>query len=204
MSETAGHWETIHATKGDAVSWYQPEPTLALEMVRRANLRPGAAVLDAGTGASRMAEALLELGLRPTLVDLAPSALARVLERLGDRAGQVSTLAGDLRTLTLPVAAFDLWHDRAVFHFLTEAEDRAAYLAQLRQALKPTGTVVLGTFATDGPEKCSALPVRRYDAAALAAELGPGFSLQEEGRELHPTPFGTTQAFTLARFRRVD
>jgi ubiquinone/menaquinone biosynthesis C-methylase UbiE len=202
--ELESHWERIHQAKGDEVSWYQAEPTLALEMIRRVGLPIGAAVIDAGTGASRMAEALLNMQLHPTLIDISQAALDRVKARLGAQGAEVTTLCGDIRTLPLPESAFDLWHDRAVFHFLTEAGDRAAYMAQLRRALKSGGAVVFGTFALDGPEKCSALPVRRYDAAGLAAELGPGFQLEEEGRELHATPFGTTQAFTLARFRRLS
>lgn len=197
------HWESIHATKQDQVSWYQERPTRALDFIRACGLSPGAAALDAGAGASRMAEAMLELGLRPTVVDIAQSALDRVRERLGPRGGGVAFLRADLTRAELPEAAFDLWHDRAVFHFLTEPADRAAYLATMTKALRPGGFVVLACFALDGPEKCSGLPVRRYDAAALAAELGPGFELLDEGRETHPTPFGTTQVFTVTRFRKV-
>lgn len=185
------------------MSWFQERPTLALDFIRACGLPSGATALDAGAGASRMAEALLELDLRPTVVDIAQSALDRVRERLGLRAGEVAFLRADLTQAELPAAAFDLWHDRAVFHFLTGPAHRAAYLATLTKALRPGGFVVLACFAPDGPEKCSGLPVRRYDAAGLAAELGPGFVLLDEGRESHPTPFGTTQPFTVTRFRKV-
>ena len=195
------HWEAIHATKQDQVSWYQDRPSLALTFIQACDLAPGATVLDAGAGASRMVESLLDLGLRPTVADIAQSALDRVRERLGARADEAALLCIDLTQAELPEAAFDLWHDRAVFHFLTEPGQRAAYLTRMKRALKPGGFVVLGCFAPDGPEKCSGLPVRRYDAAGIAAELGPEFELLEEGRETHSTPFGTTQAFTVVRFR---
>jgi len=185
------------------VSWYQERPTLAFDFIRACGLHPGAAALDAGAGASRMVEALLELGLKVTVADIAQSALDRVRDRLGPRAGEVAFLRADLTQADLPEAAFDLWHDRAVFHFLTDPADRATYLAAMTKALRPGGFVALACFAPDGPEKCSGLPVRRYDAAALAAELGAGFELLEEGHETHPTPFGTTQAFTVTRFRRI-
>jgi SAM-dependent methyltransferase len=196
------HWESIHAAKQDHVSWYQEVPTLALAYVRACGLPPGAAALDAGSGASRMVEAMLDLGLRPTVADIAQSALDRVRERLGVRAGEAAFLRGDLTRMDWPPASFDLWHDRAVFHFLTEPADRAAYVARMKAALKPGGFAVLACFALDGPEACSGLPVRRYDAAGLAVELGPDFEPLESGREEHATPFGTAQAFTVARFRR--
>lgn len=198
---TRDHWESIHASKQDQVSWYQERPTLALAYIRACGLPAGAAVLDAGGGASRLVESLLELGLRPTVADIAQAALDRVQDRLGARAPEAVFLCADLTQAELPRAAFDLWHDRAVFHFLTEPADRAAYLTRMKLALKPGGFVVLGCFAPDGPEKCSGLPVRRYDAAGIAAELGPDFELLDEGMETHPTPFGTTQAFTVTRFR---
>ena len=196
------HWEAIHTAKQDQVSWYQEQPSLALTYIRACGLPPGATVLDAGAGASRMVEALLDLGLLPLVVDIAQSALDRVRERLGTRAGEVAFHCADLTCLELPESSVDLWHDRAVFHFLTEPEARSAYLAGLRRALKPGGFVVMGCFAPDGPEKCSGLPVRRYNAAGLVSELGPEFELLEEGRETHSTPFGTTQAFTVVRFQR--
>ena len=199
---TREHWEAAHAAKQDQVSWFQERPTRALDHIRACGFAPGAAALDAGSGASRMAEALLELGLRPTIVDIAQEPLDRVRARLGARAGEAVFVRADLTEADWPPASFDLWHDRAVFHFLTEPADRAAYVARMKAALKPGGFLVLATFAPDGPEKCSGLFVRRYDGAGLAEELGPDFDLLDEGRELHPTPFGTTQAFTLTRFRR--
>lgn len=195
------HWERVHASKGDAVSWYQAVPAPSLRLVDAAGLEAGSQVIDVGAGASPLVEALLDRGLVPTLLDLSESALQRVKERLGERAGRVAFRRGDVTRLDLPAARYELWHDRAVFHFLTDPVDRRAYLAALRRALRPGGWVAMGTFAADGPETCSGLPVCRYDAAGLAAALGAGFRPQCEERELHPTPFGTTQSFQFALFR---
>lgn len=202
MNEQKRHWETIHATKGDEVSWYQPISTETMRMIRACGLAPGAEVLDVGAGASVLVDELLAAGYRPTLLEIAEAAFARVRERLGGRAQQVSFIVGDITAVDLPEAAYDLWHDRAVFHFLTEPDQRKAYMKALRRALKPGGFVVLAGFAPDGPERCSGLPVCRYDAQGFAAQLGDGFGLLESTRELHPTPFGTAQAFQCARFRR--
>ncbi|HJV47798.1 MAG TPA: class I SAM-dependent methyltransferase [Geothrix sp.] len=203
MTDRKDHWQTIHATKGDAVSWYQPASTESARLIRACGLPFGAAVLDVGAGASVLVDELLGAGFRPTLLDIAAAAFSRVRERLGARASEVAFVVGDITAVDLPEARFDLWHDRAVFHFLTEPEQRHAYVQVLKRALKPGGFVVLGGFALDGPEKCSGLPVCRYDAQGFADQLGDGFELLETSRELHPTPFGTTQAFQYARFRRL-
>ncbi len=203
MPERKDHWETIHATKGDAVSWYQPASTESLRLIRACGLPPGASVLDVGAGASVLVDGLLEAGYRPTLLEIAASAFVRVRERLGARASEVGFILGDITATELPEAAYDLWHDRAVFHFLTEPAQRKAYIEALWWALKPGGFVVLAGFAPDGPEKCSGLPVCRYDAQGFADQLGGGFELLESAREEHPTPFGATQAFQYARFRRL-
>ncbi|GLH71925.1 hypothetical protein GETHLI_04270 [Geothrix limicola] len=203
MTEHKEHWEHIHATKGDAVSWYQPASTESSRLIRACGLPVGATVLDVGAGASVLVDELLEAGFRPTLLDIAESAFVRVRERLGARASEVAFLVGDITAIDLPKSQFDLWHDRAVFHFLTEPEQRQAYVQALKKALRPGGFVVLGGFAPDGPEKCSGLPVCRYDAQGFADQLGEGFDLLEASRELHPTPFGTLQAFQYARFRRL-
>lgn len=199
---TREQWEAAHTANQDQVSWFQGHPTLSFDYIRACDLPNGATALDAGSGASRMAEAMLELGLRPTIADIAQEPLDRVRERLGSRAGEVAFVRADLVHHAWPESVFDLWHDRAVFHFLTEVADRAGYIAAMRNGLKPGGFLVLACFAPDGPEKCSGIPIRRYDAAGLAAELGAAFKLLDEGRETHPTPFCTTQAFTIARFQR--
>jgi SAM-dependent methyltransferase len=203
MTDPKTHWDTIHATKGDAVSWFQPTSTESARMILACGLPSGAAVLDVGAGASVLVEELLALGFQPTLLDIAETAFERVRERLGVRAAEVGFIVGDITATALPEAAFDLWHDRAVFHFLTESAQRLAYLEALRRALKPGGFVVLAGFAPDGPEKCSGLSVCRYDAEGFAAQLGEDFELMESTRELHPTPFGSTQAFQYTRFRRL-
>lgn len=203
MTGSKEHWEQIHATKGDAVSWYQPASTESARLIQACGLASGASVLDVGAGASVLVDALLEAGYRPTLLEIAESAFVRVRERLGGRALAVGFIVGDITAVDLPEAAFDLWHDRAVFHFLTEPLQRAAYVKALKRSLRPGGFVVLAAFAPDGPEKCSGLPVCRYDAAGFAEQLGEGFELLESSREQHPTPFGATQAFQYARFRRL-
>ena len=203
MTDRKEHWETIHATKGDAVSWYQPASTESARLIRASGLAPGASVLDVGAGASVLVDELLDLGYRPTLLEIAESAFLRVRERLGGRARAVRFIVGDITEADLPEAAFDLWHDRAVFHFLTEPDQRRAYVKALKRALRPGGFVVLAGFAPDGPETCSGLPVCRYDAAGFSGQLGEGFELLESSRELHLTPFGTMQAFQYARFRRL-
>ncbi len=201
MSERE-HWAQIHATKGDAVSWFQPVSTESMRLIRACGLAPGAAVLDVGAGASVLVEELLAAGYQPALVDIADSAFVRVRERLGDCAQALDFIVGDITEVVLPESAYDLWHDRAVFHFLTEPGQREAYMSALRRALKPGGYVVIAGFALDGPEKCSGLPVCRYDAMGFAAQLGEDFELLESAREVHPTPFGARQAFQYTRFRR--
>jgi SAM-dependent methyltransferase len=138
-----------------------------------------------------------------TVLDLSASALARVRARLGERAPRVTWIEADV-TAEWPVPSVGVWHDRAVFHFLTEAEDRARYVARVRQAVRPNGSVVIATFALDGPERCSGLPVRRYSAELLAEELGSGFELAESEHERHRTPSGGEQLFCYSRFRRRE
>jgi ubiquinone/menaquinone biosynthesis C-methylase UbiE len=198
------HWQNVYTTKApDAVSWFQPRAALSLRFIAEARLAPAAPIIDVGAGASRLVDELLALGHQDlTLLDVSDAALAVTRARLGPQGAAVTFLTGDVTTVALPAARYALWHDRAVFHFLTEAAERAAYLAQLRRALAADGQVVIATFAEDGPEKCSGLPVRRYSATELAAELGAGFELCAHEREQHATPFGTTQSFTYCRFRR--
>jgi SAM-dependent methyltransferase len=203
MTGTAQHWEKIHATKGDAVSWYQPTSTESVRIIRACGLAPGASVLDVGAGASVLVDELLEAGYRPTLLEIAEAAFLRVKDRLGARAAEVRFILGDITETELPEAAYDLWHDRAVFHFLTEPGQREAYVRALKRALKPGGFVVLAGFALDGPTTCSGLPVCRYDAQGHAEQLGEGFELVESSRELHATPSGATQSFQYTRLRRL-
>lgn len=197
------HWDGVHVAKDEtAVSWFQTSPEPSRGLIRRLAPSRDAAVLDVGGGAARLVDALLDDGFSDvTVLDISAAALARAQARLGDRAGAAQWITGDA-TAWAPARAYDLWHDRAAFHFLTDARDRAAYLARLRRALRPGGHVVLAAFAPDGPERCSGLPVMRHDAASFSAELGPRFTLVETLRHEHATPWGAIQRFCFATFRR--
>lgn len=198
------HWNEIYARKReDEVSWYQKEPTVSLQLIARCVLPVGAKVIDVGGGASRLVDDLLERGSDDvTVLDISGQALAKARARLGARSDAVRWIAADVTTFR-PTERYDLWHDRAVFHFLTSAEDRAAYVAALEHSLAPGGYVVVGTFALDGPERCSGLEVVRYDAAGLVAALGESFALLETARQEHVTPSGKVQAFTFVRLVRA-
>jgi SAM-dependent methyltransferase len=196
--DPASHWESVHSTKPvDGVSWWQPEDELWLDLIDDLHLAPDDLVLDVGSGSSLLVDALLARGHRRLVaVDVSASALERIRDRVGSRPG-VQLIAADVRTLRVeePVA---LWHDRAVFHFLTDPADQRAYGASLRAALARAGHVIVATFAPEGPETCSGLPVQRYDADALVAALGfgPGDIVRAEHR-VHTTPWGATQPFTV-------
>lgn len=203
MSDRTTHWQNVYATKGEAeVSWFQGSPAISLEMIRAANPDHGASIIDIGGGASRLVDALLQDGYRHIAVlDLSANALDAAKRRIGRAASTVDWIVADATTWQ-PAKTYDIWHDRAAFHFLTEARDRAAYVARLRSAIASGGHVIIATFALDGPEKCSGLPVQRYDGASLAAELGPAFELIETRSETHHTPWNSTQAFQFSRFRK--
>ena len=195
--DTKAHWETVYRTRQPhEVSWFQREAAVSLGIIRRVVPDPAAAIIDVGGGASTLVDGLLAAGYRRvTVLDLAPSALQLARGRLGTAADEVSWLEADVLAVQLPLAGFDLWHDRAVFHFLTAAADRARYAEQLRKAVKPGGFALVATFANDGPTRCSGLPVARYSAEALHREFGQGFRLAESVREEHVTPSGAKQAF---------
>lgn len=197
------HWEEVYTRKGPAeVSWTQRSLEPSLQRIRAANLRSDAAIVDVGGGFSPLAGALVGLGFNGiTVLDLAQAALDAAKSELGERARAVRFVQADV-TQWRPDRAFDLWHDRAVFHFLTDPADRARYRAALDQGLKRGGRLVLATFAPDGPERCSGLPVQRWSPEGLAAELGPGFEPLESAREEHQTPWGSVQPFTWTSFRR--
>lgn len=203
MSERRAHWDETYATKDETkVSWYQPSPEQSLALIRAAG-SPAAAVIDVGGGTSRLADALLADGYRDiTVLDISAVALERSKARLGRRADAVSWIVADV-TQWKPARTWDIWHDRAVFHFLTDAAAQDAYLEALKLGTRPGSAVIMATFAPAGPERCSGLPVQRYSAASLAARLGADFRLYAERDEMHPTPFGTEQAFTYAALRRI-
>ncbi len=202
--DRSGHWQGVYMAKAETeVSWFQATPAPSLDLLRLAGADRDAALVDIGGGASLLVDHLLAEGFRDlTVLDLSQAALDMARARLGEAGARVTWIAGDATEWT-PPKAYDVWHDRAAFHFLTEAADRAAYLERLRRALRIGGAAIFGAFALDGPEKCSGLPVMRHDAASLSAALGPGFDLLDERRHDHSTPGGATQKFQFSTFRRV-
>jgi SAM-dependent methyltransferase len=206
MSERRQHWEQVYRTRApEQVSWYQPEARNSLELIRRAGPDCAAAIIDIGGGASTLVDSLVDADYRDvTVLDLAPDALAIARARLGARADSVHWMTADILAAELPAARYDIWHDRAAFHFLTNPDDRARYVAQLRHALRPGGYLVMATFALDGPPRCSGLDVIRYSAESLADELGSGFELVESVREEHRTPSGAIQRFQYSLLRDVS
>lgn len=204
MSDRTTHWQNVYATKSETeVSWFQASPAISLEMIRAASPDRAAAIIDIGGGASRLVDALLQDGYRNLAVlDLSANALDVAKKRIGAAASTVDWIVADATTWR-PAKTWDVWHDRAAFHFLTDPRDRAAYVERLRSAVAPGGHVIIATFAPDGPEKCSGLPVQRHDSASLSAELGPEFELVETRSETHHTPWHSTQAFQFSRFRRL-
>ena len=199
------HWENVYTSKGESeVSWFQESPALSLTLIAEIGATPSAAVIDIGGGASRLVDQLIEQGFQDvTVLDLSAAALDAAKARLGERAGLAQWLVADATTWE-PSRKYDVWHDRAAFHFLTEEGDRTAYIARLRQGLKIGGHTIIATFALDGPEKCSGLPVMRYDAARLGQTLGPGFKLQQSHGNDHATPWGSHQKFQFSVFQRVE
>lgn len=198
------HWEHVYQTKRpDEVSWFQPQPVRSLELLDAAGVSSGAAVIDVGGGDSTLVDALLSRGFRDlTVLDVSAAALARARSRLGDRADEVTWIEADVTRAELPTAAFDVWHDRAVFHFLTDPEDRSRYVALAARAVRPGGTLIVATFAPDGPTRCSGLEVARYDADGLAREFAEEFLLTTGLTDVHRTPAGGEQRFTYASLRR--
>jgi SAM-dependent methyltransferase len=198
------HWENVYATKGEnEVSWFQETPAPSLELMDLAQLTPDSAIIDIGGGASRLVDRLVGRGFQNvTVLDLSESALSAAKARLGDQANNVQWVVADVTTWK-PPQIYDLWHDRAAFHFLTDDAARSAYVDRLKKALKPAGHVVIGTFAPDGPERCSGLPVTRHDSVSLAAILGPEFELTDTRPHQHVTPWGATQQFQFSTFRRA-
>ncbi|HXV40764.1 MAG TPA: class I SAM-dependent methyltransferase [Steroidobacteraceae bacterium] len=185
------------------MSWYQPEPTVSLELIEAAGIAKDAGIIDVGGGASLLVDRLLDRGYTGLAVlDIAGGAMQASRERLGARAASVEWHEADVTSFE-PPRRYGLWHDRAVFHFLTDARDRRAYVATLRKALKPGGSVMIAAFAPDGPPKCSGLDVMRHDQASIGAELGAGFLLAEARRETHRTPWQAEQEFIYCRFRAV-
>ena len=195
--ERKDHWENVYKTKAtDEVSWFQLHAEQSLRLIRETGLPRDASIIDVGGGASVLVDDLLADGYQKlTVLDISGAALAAARKRLVGKAGAVKWIESSILEADLPEQAFDLWHDRAVFHFLTSPEDRQAYVRQVLRAVKPGGRVIVATFAEDGPLQCSGLPVVRYSADALHAEFGAPFQLLAHEKEAHQTPSGKVQQF---------
>lgn len=201
------HWERVYATKPtDRVSWYQPHAEHSLQLIRGTGVPLAAPILDVGGGASTLVDDLLEAGYTGlSVLDLSAAALASARRRLGDaRAQRVQWIEADVTRAALPRHGIEVWHDRAVFHFLTSADERHAYVEAVLRAVRPGGHVIVATFAEDGPTQCSGLPVVRYSADALHAEFGAPFTLLRHEKEAHRTPMGTVQQFVYCYCRKSD
>lgn len=205
VSEAAEHWQRVYLEKDPRkVSWFEDSPLVSLELLEQTNFTSASSLIDVGGGASALVDALLARGCNNlTVLDISSAALDVSRARLAAAAERVTWLAADLTRSNLPQYAYDVWHDRAVFHFLTDPSSQAAYVTALKNSLRPGGHALIATFALDGPLKCSGLQTMRYDAAGLLEVLGADeFTLLEQRLVQHVTPSGGTQAFTYALFRR--
>jgi 2-polyprenyl-3-methyl-5-hydroxy-6-metoxy-1,4-benzoquinol methylase len=204
MSDRKQHWEKVYQSKSPhEVSWFQAVPELSLRLMRSAGIALNEPVIDIGGGASKLVDALYNEGYSDiSVLDVSTSALTHAKKRLGNKASNITWYDQDITQFT-PPKQFSLWHDRAVFHFLTHQADRDSYIAVLKKALKPGGHLIIMAFATDGPVKCSGLEIVQYDTTKLINALGPGFDLVEDGYEIHKTPVGNQQKFAYFMFTRT-
>lgn len=204
--ENNKHWDEVYMTKSvDAVSWYQEHANRSVELIAATKVNQSAAIIDVGSGASRLIDDLIDLGFTNiTALDLSAPALSSTKARLNERANQVNFMEADITQVELPRLVYDVWHDRAVFHFLTQPEQRRAYVQNVLNSLKPGGHIIIATFAEDGPTKCSGLPVQRYSPDELHAEFGTPFELVHSEREVHSTPFATEQKFIYCYCRKAN
>jgi SAM-dependent methyltransferase len=202
-TDRQAHWQSTYAKKGEReVSWFQESAQPSLALIEEFSA-PSSAVIDIGGGTSRLADALLGRGfLDVTVLDLSSAALTAAQARIGAAAEQIHWVVADV-TEWEPPRTYDVWHDRAALHFLVAASERAAYLSRLARGLKPGGHAIIATFALDGPERCSGLPVQRYDAEALEKTLGADFRLIATQRRVHVTPWGSAQPFQFSVFRHA-
>ena len=198
---TKDHWNTVYETKAaDDVSWFQQRPEMSLSLIQATGIAKHDEIIDVGGGTSTLVDNLLEAGFANLAVlDISAAALEVAQHRLGERKHDVEWFEADVTEFE-PPRRFALWHDRAVFHFLTEKHDRQKYIRALKRTLMPNGHVIIATFATDGPLKCSGLNVARYDASSIRAELGSDFQFLEQVDEIHITPWNTQQKFSYFRF----
>jgi ubiquinone/menaquinone biosynthesis C-methylase UbiE len=200
------HWEKVYSTKAaDAVSWFQPHANISVGLIKDTGVSRNASIIDVGGGASTLVDDLLaDDYTNLTVLDLSAAALAAARDRLGEKAAHVRWIEADVTKANLPGHQFDIWHDRAVFHFLTTPEDRAAYVQSVFRSVKPGGHVIVATFAEDGPDQCSGLPVMRYSPDELHAEFGESFSLLRHQKEAHHTPTGKVQQFVYCYCRIIN
>lgn len=204
MKQGKKHWEDIYRTKRpEEVSWTQEAPAISLDLIRSFQLPKTARIIDIGGGDSRLADFLLDADYKDvTVLDISGAALERARQRLGSRADKIKWVERDITEFE-PTTRFDLWHDRAAFHFLTGIEQINKYLSIARKSINEGGYAVIGTFSANGPEKCSGLPIRQYDEQTLAAAFSTGFKKISCIREDHITPFQTKQNFLFCSFRKV-
>ena len=198
------HWESVYQSKpADRLGWFKPQLQTSLTWIRDLNLDRNATIIDAGGGASTLVDDLLDDGHRSiTVLDLSATALSQTKSRLGDRAVSVSWVVGDITTAELPANHYDVWHDRAVFHFLTNNQQQQRYRDSLLAALKPGGHLVIGTFSPEAPPQCSGLPVQRYSLDLLVETLGDELELLRHHKEMHITPGGVEQMYLYCQFRK--
>ncbi|WP_312137978.1 class I SAM-dependent methyltransferase [Brevundimonas sp.] len=201
---TKPHWENVYETKSaHEVSWYRPRLEVSLQLIDSVLTDPGSAIIDIGGGESTLVDDLIRSGRSDvTVLDISQAALDATKARLGASADSVSWIAADITTIDLGFGRYDLWHDRAVFHFLTRPEDRDAYIQRVRQAVKPQGYIVVATFGPDGPLKCSGLDIVRYDSNSLVVAFGDGFDLLDTTTEIHKTPWDSEQEFVYCLMRK--
>jgi len=203
-AEWKAHWDAVYTSKAPTeLSWYQSQPTRSLELLEQLGAGPDAAIIDVGGGASTLVDALLDRGANNvSVLDISRAALEHAQARLGVRSASVTWIEGDITNIELPEHAYDIWHDRAVYHFLTSADDRRRYAESAARALRSGGAAIIATFAPNVPTRCSGLDVVRHDSQALARALGPELSLDRSIDEMHHTPGGIVQAFTWTVLRR--
>jgi SAM-dependent methyltransferase len=199
----ASHWDSVYGARtGTAVSWYEARPEKSLELIRASAISADDPIVDVGGGASRLVDELLSVGYRDlTVLDISATVLESLRERLGERGLSVSLIREDVTDFQ-PNRLYALWHDRAVFHFLVQKEERERYVDAMRRSLRPAGHVIMATFGPEGPERCSGLPTARYDAVSLAVELAPDFQLVDSVLVIHRTPWNTPQQFLYSRLQR--
>jgi SAM-dependent methyltransferase len=201
--DARSHWEQVYATKDpEQVSWFRPHLERSLELIERAAPHRAASIVDVGAGQSTLLDDLLALGYgNITVLEISPTAMEALKERVGQAGRAIQWICGNVTEAVLPEASFDLWHDRALFHFLTEAEQRRSYVERVKRALKPGGSLIVSTFGPSGPERCSGLAAMRYDALSLGSEFGDRFRLVESSLDLHETPSGAVQQFLSCWYR---